>query len=268
MREWEDRGRRSWKDAVPLEGSRADILSFPLFLSVGDIGEDGIGPARREVRRRLYPTWEGADGAIEKARENWSVLMERAGRGEPVRVWSSSDPDEACGLYWLAEQLRPVGFEGLDMTVVALPELHERADGTLVQYDSWGEVELHQFGRLAQRGRKLSAPVLQALACRWCQLREENAPLRAVVNGRLMSVPESLYDPFLLQLLAAQPDEFHEGAVIGGGMDLRVGDGWLAQRLERMIQDGLLEPVTQASPDAPAYARMLRKCAALDAGPR
>lgn len=46
LRQFEERERRGWEQAVPLEGSRRDILCFSLALSVGEIDEDGIGEKR------------------------------------------------------------------------------------------------------------------------------------------------------------------------------------------------------------------------------
>lgn len=263
QREAEMRERRRWAAAAPLEGSRKDIISFDLLLSVGAIDEDGIGPARKSVLCALYPEWaKDMEKSIEEARQNLSVLMDWAEKGGPVRVWSSNNPDETCGLYWLMEQLRPIGLENLDITLVKLPEFQERPDGTIVQYIAWGEVEPYQFGRMALLGEHLSVNAIGMMANRWKQLQQDNAPLRAVLNGRVVSAPESLYDSYILQEIAVQNREFNEAIVVVnviGKYQLGIGDGWIARRIERFIQDGLLEPVTQAGQDSPSYRRILRK---------
>lgn len=263
QREVEAREWQAWAEAVPLEGRREDIVPLSLLLSVGSIDEDGIGPARRAVLKELYPDLgEELEKLLEKSRQGLAAILERAGQGEPLRVWSSHNPDDACGLCWLLEQLRPIGFESLDVTLVRLPEFQARPDGTAVRYAGWGEVEPHQFGRMALAGEKLPAIALRMMANRWRELRQENAPLRAVLNGRLVSAPETLYDAWILREIAAQEPEFHEAALIGnviGRHRLGIGDGWIAHRVEQFIRDGLLEPVTKAGPDDPQYRRILRK---------
>lgn len=263
QQEAEMRERHNWSEAVPLEGSRKDIVSFSLLLSVGAIDEDGISSTRRSVLRSLYPECANdIEKIIEEAQQNLSVLMERAKKGEPIRVWSSNNPDETCGLYWLMEQLRPIGFEKLDITLVKLPEFQERPDGVIVQYVAWGEVEPYQFGRMALLGEHLSVNAIRLMANRWKQLQQDNAPLRAVLNGRVVSAPASLYDSYILQEIAMQNQEFNEAIVVGnviGKYQLGIGDGWIAQRIEQFIHDGLLEPVTQADQDSPSYRRILRK---------
>lgn len=266
--EAELRERRGWAEAVPLEGSDEDIFPFDLLLSVGDIDEDGIGPARKALLCSLYPEWADDMGKnIEEAQKNLSVLLERAGQGEPIRVWGSSTPDDACGLYWLMEQLRPVGFERLDITLVRLPEFQEGPDGAVIQYAGWGEVEPYAFGRMALSGEKLPVRAISMMADRWKQLRQDNSPLRAVLNGRLVSAPESLYDAYILREIAGQEQEFNGAKVVGnviGKYQLGIGDGWIARRMEHFISRGLLEPVTQAGAGTPSYRRMFRKCVPVD----
>ena len=108
----------------------------------------------------------------------------------------------------------------------------------------------------------LAAPVLNALAQEWAALRAENAPLRAVVNGRLMSAAENFYDGFVLEVLRAQPEQFREAEAIGrllGSLRTGVSDGFAAMRLEALVRKGLLEVVSGPQPGRPVYDRVLRK---------
>ena len=269
QREAEEQERRNRTQAIPLEGSRRDVLAFSLALSVGDIQEEGIGPKREAAVSQLMGTYpdmgkKAAERLLETSRSSLSVLRERVGRGEPLRIWASGNPDEACGLCWIMEQLRAFGFDNLEITIVTLPDFEERSGSIAVQYTGWGEVEPHQWGKLADHGKKLSSAVARVLADQWRELQAENAPLRAVLNGRLVSVPESLYDFVILRELAHESGEFMEAQVVGrvlGKYRLGIGDAWVALRIEQFVQDGLLEPVTQPAQGEPAYHRILRKSA-------
>lgn len=64
-------------------------------------------------------------------------------------------------------------------------------------YLGWGEVEPELFGRFLSREEPLPPVMLGAMAHRWEVLRQENAPLRAVVNGRVRSVGEDFYDEMI-----------------------------------------------------------------------
>ncbi len=89
----------------------------------------------------------------------------------------------------------------------------------------------------------------------------ENAPLRALVSGRLRSLPEDAYDVSIRRALAEASREFREGRLLGdllGRYALGVSDGWLAMRIEDMVQSGELAVVREAEADRP-YSRVLRR---------
>lgn len=264
QREAEEKMRRNWAEALPLEGDPRDILPFSLALDVGPIDEEGIGPLREETLTRLYALYpQGQQAAREMltaARRHLENVLSRAA-GEPLRVWVSPSPAEACGLCWLLDALRPLGWENLELQIVRLTDTAAVPDLAGARSGS-GSVQPHQWGRLAQQARPLPAQKAQALADHWRRLRKENAPLRAVLNGMLVSAPETLYDPYLQQVLDEQEDTFSEATLIGltlGRFPLGVGDAWLDLRVEQWIADGKLTVVTPAAPDAPRYHRQLRK---------
>ena len=263
----EERERSGWEHSVPLEGNRENIINLPLALSVGNISETGIGLERESALSLLmsiHPSMASDVVAelIDTSHKSYATLLEQIQNGESIRVWVAREPDDVCGLYWLMEQLRPIGLEKLDVTLVELPSWEARPDGCIVQYSGWGEVEPYHLGRMALLGKKLPTNYLRCLANRWKELQQENSLLRAVVNGKLVSVSETLYDTFILRELSALEDEFKEGILVGqvlGKYQLGIGDGWIALRVEQFIRDGLLIPITTPSPNAPIYHRILKK---------
>jgi hypothetical protein len=80
----------------------------------------------------------------------------------------------------------------------------------------------------------------------WQQLRSENAPLRVIDSGRLVSAPISFFDEMLMSLVTehwrkairvigeALVSEMYEG-------DLQAGDLLLSARLDALAKDGRLE---------------------------
>ncbi len=268
-REFQEERRRRIESSVPLDGSPADVLALSAAFSVGELRDDRpdcLGEKRLEALRLLtgfYPA-DDTDVAAEFldcTRKNLEALLKRVRQGEAIRVWCSSSPDEQCGLYWLAAQLSSAKLAP-DITLVSLPPFEERRNGVVVSRTSFGEVSPEEWGRLAQNGTRLPKNYLSGLASRWAQLREENAPLRAFVNGQLVSVPEDFYDSFLRRELDAQPEEFFEAKLIGsvmGKYQLSVSDGWFAYRIEQFIHDGFLISISVPDADSPSYHRILRK---------
>lgn len=88
---------------------------------------------------------------------------------------------------------------------------------------------------------------------------QENAPLRAEINGRLCSAPLSLYDDIIRRELAKMPMEFCEARLIGsvlGRNELSISDSFIAQRIASLLKSGELQEVM---PDKASYRRILRK---------
>ena len=264
QQEHEEQERRRWAKAIPLRGNTRDILPFSLCLSIGPIDEDGIGPLRETTLEQLFSVYpQGRQAAAEmlaSARQNLNTLLTRVPH-ESVRFWVDRTPDAACGLRWALDQLRPLGLENLDLWVVELPAQSPLAESGLV-LRSLGELHPNEYGRLAQDARPLPADQAAALAVQWQELKKQNAPLRAVLNGLLVSAAEDLYDPYLRWTLDEMSDTFQEAILIGrtlGQFPLGYGDTWLAMRVEQWIADGKLTALTKADADSPAYHRMLQK---------
>lgn len=146
------RQRQGWAESLPLPGQLGDILVFHLAHSVGEITEEGIGPQREAALRKvmgIYPSLaeEVTQTLLARGRASLEALLTRAGAGEAVRVWTGPGPDDACGLAWLAHTLRPLGLEKVSVTQVVLPDFWERPDGTVIRWNSWGEMEPWMWGR-------------------------------------------------------------------------------------------------------------------------
>jgi hypothetical protein len=268
QREFEEKHRLAWENAVPLGGNPADVYGFSLALSVGDISEDQPGAKRRQVLERLYcmyPDVEGsevADSFMCPTHKALVELRERLAAGETMRIWYSDWPEDMCGLYWLTAQLREWKTPAEQVFLVKLPEWESDGENTLKRISHWGELEPQEWHRYLDLQVPAPLAFVSACASQWRALQKENAALRAVLNGRLVSVPENIYDSFILREIEAVAAEFQEAMIIGrvlGKYQLGIGDGWIALRIEEMIRAGNLSVVTAASKDVPLYHRILRK---------
>lgn len=242
-RQAEERRRR----AVPLGGSPADVLVLSLGLDQGDIQSP---LAEACPRRDLLCRWYGQHGdALERDwRETLAALarLRTLGPGDTVRIWVDGQPHAACGLLMAAELLRDTAAEVL---AVPLPFWRQTDESTAVQYSGWGEVHPEEFGQFLHLERPLPPLLLRLLSDRWRALKAENAPLRAVVNGEVRSVPEEFYDHFLRKHLPLG-EEKRVALVIGDVLGRErpgVGDGLLAERLREMLRRGEAEIVQAVS---------------------
>ena len=109
-----------------------------------------------------------------------------------------------------------------------------------------GELSPGDWAAYLPLEREIPKSVRRAVAMEWSRLRAENAPLRAVINGRLHSVSEDFYDAFIR---AHIPDgTFRVAQLIVevlGRCQLGVGDWWIAKRIQTMENLGELITVSK-----------------------
>lgn len=266
-REAEARAQRAWEAAVPLGGNSRDIYAVSLALSVGSIAEANFEAGRQRVFRDAFSIYPRRDAEAEGEKllaESLAALCEvlqRAATGEALRIWYSEQPDEFCGLCHLCAMLRRQQHG--EVRLVKLP-LWRSEENSVTQYQGWGDVSPHEWHRFLSLDALASPAFLAHCAMYWQQLQEENLPLRAVVNGRLVGVEEAFYDGFLLREIALQGEEFRESQLIAavlGKYALGIGDVLLHNRVEAMLRAGLFAVSIGAEADDPVYRRMLKKTA-------
>jgi len=264
----EEKLRLDLEKAVRLGGHPSDVFGFGLALSVGDISEDKPGEKRRQVLERLYSIYPDADwhevvqGSIQKANEDLEVIYDQISKGEAVRVWYSDQPDEACGLYWFMTQLCRLDIHDQQIYLIKLPEWDIDDNEDMIPKNGWGEVSPSQWHSYVELQKPVSSEFCKYCESQWRALQKENAPLRAMLNGKLVSLPEHIYDDFILREISAENEYFREEMVIGrvlGKYRLGISDSWVAFRIEELIRAGKLEVVRKAEEGSPIYHRLLKK---------
>lgn len=162
-------------------------------------------------------------------------LKEYLSDGEEIRIWYSNAPYARCGFYHLCSVLRKYKNQ---VWTVRLPESRVYADHT-VSYSNWGEVAAEEFAGFLPDAEAFSPRELRRYDALWQELVEEGSPLRAVVNGRVVGVPEDFYDFLIWKRLTRTPVK--EARLIGdilGYYPIGVGDAWYAGRINRLIAEG------------------------------
>lgn len=240
-----------------IEGTADEVVCLEFLLDVGDIREAADSVYRRELIYAMYAQeqWGQDEEADEELRNTGAFYGEELRRfleeGEAVRIWYSTAPYSMCGFYHLCSILRQYGNE---VRAVKLPEYIQR--GSVIQsFHNWGEVAAEEFAGLLSEERAISREMIRMYAGLWSELQEENRPLRAVVSGRVVSVPESFYDFLIWKMLTKEPVK--EARLIGdilGSCPIGIGDWWYAKRIEKFIGEGKIKV---AEDSEHKYARMI-----------
>ena len=249
---------RMWTGEA-LGGNPQDVLGLSFFLDMGDISENVTGALRAEAIRKLWGDWM-PETEFQKFLQSCSDDLEKAKtaaqNGEKIRIWTSAAPASACGLRHILWEIRacdcPVG-------VIELPKLWENDEGSVTSYTDWNEVQPGHFSRFLPLERELSLGERRVLAGEWRDAMQENAPLRAMINGRLLGVPADFYDHLLRRCMPQGP--FRMARLVGETLayyPVGIGDGWYALRIRELIDSGELEVVDPGDSEHPYSMTLCR----------
>ena len=244
-----------------IEGTTEEVICLGFLLDIGDIREDVGSEYRKHLIYSMYvqEQWgrdEEMNAEIMKLCDRYCSEMERLrtylADGATIRIWYSDAPYSRCGFYHLCANLQKCRNE---ISVVKLPEYKVRSDNSIISYKNWGEVAAEEFAGFLNCEKKLSKEEIRMYAMLWSTLQEDNSPLRAVVNGKLIGVPEDFYDFLIWKRITRQP--IKEARMIGdilGHDQLGVGDCWYAKRIDYFIQTGKIRIVEDSEN---RYARII-----------
>lgn len=241
-------------------GSSRDVISIGFNLDIGDITGEIDSQMRKNEFIRVLGSVNFEDNEVEQffnsQREDFNRLLAAAKGGEPIRVWKSNTPFSTCAYAFLCDALLNIGCK---ISTISLPEYWKTSESTIQSCTDWAELSPGQFYRFLPLEREISDIEMRLQSNLWNTLKAENAPLRALVNGKLISVPEDFYDHIIIRNI---PDgEVVMAQLIGtilGKYPLGVGDGWYALRIKKMIDENKLEIVADKDTSHP-YGKVLRK---------
>lgn len=242
--------RHQWEQerlrGKPLGGNRADVIGITAALDIGDIDCPLIGDTRRELTHRILSAdpWNELSEMDESIKLYWDgcvadyeTLIKRAKAGEPVRIWYGSAPYSLCGFNSVLYELRDCDCR---VTAVRLP-VCEQTEYGIKSAIGWGEISPGDWAGYLTLETEISKPARVALAEVWEKLKRENAPVRALVNGRLHSVNIDFYDDFIRREMPNGTVKVAQliGNVLGKHQ-LGIGDWFIARRIQTMIETGEL----------------------------
>ncbi|MBD5112591.1 MAG: DUF1835 domain-containing protein [Ruminococcaceae bacterium] len=238
-----------------------DVVCLAFMANIGDISKPLTGEYRRRlIARMLYRKQWGKDVEMKRElKQLGAIYSEQLERlfaylksGEPIRIWHCSAPYSMCGLLWLCSLL-----ENYDSDVYSVEMPRVVAVGNNAHcYSSWGEFTPESFADFLPLQRKIPRAEIRKNAFDWKRLQSENAPLRAVVNGVVISAPANFYDFLIRKYLTEEP--IREAVLIGrilGENPLGIGDWWYALRIDKLIKAGKIEVVFDSDIK---YERVLR----------
>lgn len=184
-------------DALRLQGCLVRVIALPGALNVGPI--DHWNPGARRA-------WARANLRDDDPSRDWH---------EPEAPWTRATAPGIHPVYWvcLSDAVEHASFLAFVARMAGRP--FDIVDATALDFTTVGGVspiwslgllrpeEIVASGLYARR-RPVSRAEGEAAATAWSRLQQENAPLRVVRDGHLVSAPLTYFDPILTA--QARPD--------------------------------------------------------------
>jgi hypothetical protein len=230
-----------------------EILMLEFILNIGYIDNDITGEYRTALPGELY-MFSGCDDDVEFEEEEteeeakasfgagnlrqWDRFLKCLEICKDIRIWLSHTSESICGMLFLCNYLED---KDVNIYIAECPRfIPERSKYLLA---GWEMCEPENLAEYVSVTRKINQDELHAYSEKWEKLKKENAPLRAYVDDRIISVNEDFYDFILRRHI---PDgEFKALRLIGDSYEegIHIASYWLERRVEYMIESGDLEIV-------------------------
>ncbi len=249
-----------WNNSRPIGGRSSDILCLEYNLAFGDISEKVPSDKRYQFLHdsisKMYPADQQGDLADEwvqdikkRNQKNLKELRKAIKDGSPIRVWYSSVPDELSSYYWLMSFLDKQKYY-TNISAIYIPPDYWQGNyfcrGT-------GMMGFEMFYDAQKFEKIISEEQIKAYSKRWQQLQKENAPMRLMISGNLVSLPEDFLDSFIYRTIEKMPETFAIAKLVGdvmGEYELGVGDMPIFERVLYIINKGDLK-LTEKWQDRP-----------------
>ena len=236
-RKVQEEHEKAQAEMIPLGGTGRDVFCFPGDCHIGDVS------------------------AIDKD-EQWENFKKHLKNDSELRIWyDPQNPADVCGLYCFLWTLKQKEL-ALKMWLMPLPDYFQNDDGSIVVCRGWAEIVPEKLGHHLHLQKVVSEGFLMMACTTWEKLRQENAALRTIINGKITSVPIDFYDGVILEELKKQPEEFKEvnfiAELLYNTCLSAMGDEYIHQRLMSLVKKSQLELIA-SSDDGSYRGQILRK---------
>ncbi|MBR5134562.1 MAG: DUF1835 domain-containing protein [Clostridia bacterium] len=216
----------------------SDVVVMPYALDFGPIDNSLFS------EERLQQMWELRDPYVDKeelarffedCEKELAVLKDAALSGKPIRIFKGKFSDSLCAFAFVCDFLRDIDCP---ISVCELP----------FWANSWAFLTIDNIVECAKREDTVMTTELKEMYSNlWRRLVAENAPLRAFINDRLVSVEDDFYDDMILSTI---PNGEHDlGYLFGQWFDKYgsqlIDPGLYRYRLREMARNGRIKMIDE-----------------------
>lgn len=231
-----------------IAGNSDSVICLAFMLDIGDIYKSVNSSYRKELIYNMYTQNNNHKEYLDEIKKAVHLydneqrrLLDFISEGEPVRIWYSNTAYSMCGLYYVCSLMR--NFNN-NVSAIKMPDYVE-VNNRIIEYKHWGAIIPEKFNDFLIYEKNLSPLLINSYSIKWQELKNDNSPLRANINGEIVGVPEDFYD-FIIYKHSRKLGAVREISLIGdmmGNSTLGLGDFLYASRIDFMIKNGGLKIV-------------------------
>ena len=195
--------------------------------------------------------------ALQKIQASLAKIDKKLKDGEDIRLWISNSASDICGLYWLCDYVK--NFNCKIYTVIC-PGIEPSDDkNKLVQKSKWAAFKnLSYMASFAKNSKELSILEINLYSELWQKLVKEDAPLRVLVDDKVVSTSEDFFDKTILSYVGNET-KYQAEIICDFLKDWYCVDYcFVAERLSLFIKQGTIEVVEEKLNHNGAYIRTLK----------
>ncbi|MFJ8263857.1 DUF1835 domain-containing protein [Rummeliibacillus sp. NPDC094406] len=174
--------------------------------------------------------------------------------GVHVFIWCADNAQEQTGIRYVMYLLRG---KNINITLINTTQVYEElfhVENVKYTLLHTGEIPPEKLQIIYEQdyGKLITDSKRKELEKEWLTLSDTNATLRIWRDGKIQSVPEEIYDDFIIKRAKKLHNEqitkdyMKSARLIGevlGHLEQYVGDGFLEYRLRKLIENGIFEMV-------------------------
>lgn len=239
-------------------------LQFNYGLLSGDIYETQANFEARlqksffnNISERKLNSW--CNQKLKSIRSALSKLDKRLKNGENIRLWLDNSATDQCGLYWFCDYVKCYDS---NISIVICPGIElSSSDNKITEKTKWAAFSnISYMATFVETAKELSKVEINLYSEIWQKLVKENAPLRVLMDNKIISTNEDFFDRTILTYVSNEPKP--QVTIIGDFLaDWYCADyGFVSERIEHLLEQGYIEIVEDKVNNEGSYVvRTLRR---------
>lgn len=236
------------------------------YLDIGDISEniqEHYAKEEAETLRYYYKDitdeeiTETYKDELKQIRTRYTKFRKHLDNGQSVRVWISRCANDYCGLFWLCSEMKK--YPNKLFVVVSPSYKYSVFNGEYERTNGWG-INPETIFNIVHTAKEIGAGEKDFFAKEWQLLVARYKPLRILIEDSVVSADRDFFDSEIIRFIpeSPQPQDTVMGKILGSWQCGSVA--FLSERIERMIENGLVKVAEEHVDDEGCYwKRMIVK---------